>query len=100
MSHRRRPLAVLAIVVSLFLAGAPVTTALPHGDPTAAPVGERLLAWVGNLGDVLARVFDAAETPPSTVSDPAVPVSDADPQMTLQMSPAESEAGPVVDPDG
>lgn len=100
MSHRRRRLAVLATAVSLLLAGAPMTAALPDHDAAAPPAGERLLAWIGHLGGVVAQVFGAAELQPSSDPDLTVPVPSADPQSTLETSPNESEAGPVVDPDG
>lgn len=100
MSHRRRRLAVLAIVVSLLLAGAPVTTALPDRDPATPAVVERHLDWLRGLGDFLARIFDATEAPPASDRDLANPVPGDAPQSTLQMPPVESEAGPHVDPDG
>jgi hypothetical protein len=100
MSHRRRPLVVLAIVVSLLLVGAPVTTAHPDLD-LASPAGmERLLEWLGNWGNFLGRVFDAAEAPPSSGPDLAIPVPADAPQPTLQTSLIEGEVGPDADPDG
>ena len=100
MSHRRRRLAVLAIVVSLLLAGAPVTTALPDRDPASPAIIERHLDWLGGWGNFLARIFDAAEAPPSLDPDLTIPVpADASPP-ALQTSVIEGEVGPDADPDG
>jgi hypothetical protein len=99
MSHRRRPLAVLAIVVSLLLAGAPVTNALPEHEATSRANSVLLLDWLGAWGGVLARVFNANEAPPASEPDLADPLPTAGPEQTLQSSPM-GEAGPDVDPDG
>jgi hypothetical protein len=100
MSHRRRLFAVLAITVSLLLAGAPVATALPDPD-LASPAGiKRLLDWLGGWENFLGRDSDAAEAPAYSDLDLAIPVpADASPP-TLQTSVIEGEVGPDADPDG
>ena len=100
MSHRRRPLAVLAIVVSLLLAGAPITSAVPERDPAGLSVVEHVLGWLGGWGNVLARAFDADEAAPPSEPEFAAPVPAAGPLPSVQTSPIENESGPDADPDG